>query len=348
MRTLAIAAILFFPLSPAPPRQGGQIPLAYRALVDAYRGNGAAEVEQAWTVPREAMEAAVNTARSADSGWTWEELRGAAMLHSEVALRALKSQDARAADFHLELARRLLDRTIRLSPAQEDFAWRWYMVMPPTIGRFGSRDSRELSERLEEYAHAKWSGNLARQAFFRGLVLERRGAREPRIAAPGASMSSTGAKLRGIWLAAATQFAEALREDSSLRAAALHLGRLKMLHGQRVEAATLFRSALGDSNPAVAYLAALFLGSLEERDGRYTAAEGLYRSAVARISYGQSAWLALAELLSRTGREREAREALAAHVLRPGAPLVEPLWAYGPPGEDPAVQIDLLRMEVWK
>jgi tetratricopeptide (TPR) repeat protein len=345
MRTLVLAALVLLPLVPPAPQQAGQIPLAYRALVDAYRSNGSAEVEQAGNATQEAMEAAVNAARSADSGWTWEELRGAAMLHSEVALRALQSHDVRAADVHLQLAQRLLDRTVSLSPAQEDFAWRWYMVMPPTIGRFGGR---ELAKRLEEYASAKWSRNLARQAFFRGLTLERRGAREPRIAAPGESMASTGAKLRGIWLAAATHFAEALREDSSLRAAALHLGRLRMLHGQRVEAATLFRSALGDSNPAVAYLAALFLGSLEERDERYDAAEALYRRAVARIPHGQSAWLALAEVLSRTGREREAREALAAHVLRQGALLIEPLWAYGPPGEDPAVQIDLLRMEVWK
>ena len=345
MRTSVFVAVVLLPLTLAAPELAAQTPLAYRALVADYRGNGPAEVEQAGNASRDAMEAAVDTALSPASDWTWEELRGAVMLHSEVALRALKSKDARAADFHLQAAQRLLDRTVRLSRAQEDFAWRWYMVIPHTIKQFGDAD---LAKQFENYASAKFSQNRARQAFLRGLSLEYRGSREARIAAPGESMAASASKLRGDWLAAAALFTEALREDPSLYAAALHLGRLRMLQGQRLEAATRFRAALADSNPAVAYLAALFLGSLEEREGRFEAAEALYRSAVARLPYGQSAWLALAELLSRTGREREAREALATLVLRPGAPLTEPMWAYGPPGQDPAVQIDLLRMEVWK
>ena len=142
-------------------------------------------------------------------------------------------------------------------------------------------------------------------------------------------------------------FAAALREDPSLHAAALHLGRLRMLQKQRLEAATLFRSALADTTPAVAYLAALFLGSLEEREGQFEAAERLYRSAVERIPHGQSAPLALAQLLTRTGRDHEARQVLAAHMMRPGAVLVEPMWVFGSPA-NPEIQLDLLRLEVWK
>jgi tetratricopeptide (TPR) repeat protein len=138
-----------------------------------------------------------------------------------------------------------------------------------------------------------------------------------------------------------------LQQDPSLHAAALHLGRIRMLQGQRLEAATLFRSALASVDPSVAYLAALFLGSLEEREERFGEAEAFYRDAVRRVPYGQAAPLALAQLLSRTGREVEARQVLAAR-LQTRTVIVEPMWAYGPPDEDPATQIDLLRMEVWK
>jgi tetratricopeptide (TPR) repeat protein len=267
------------------------------------------------------------------------------MLHSEVALRALRSNDERATDVHLSLARRLLDRTVRLSRPQKDFAWRWDMAIPSAVERLGGR---EIALRLKADAQERWVHDTGRQAFLRGLILERHGARMARDMVVGESRNSAPAKLRGAWSEAAIFFVSALREDPSLRAAALHLGRLRMLQGQRVEAATLFRSALVDTTPAVAYLAALFLGSLEQREGRFDAAERLYRAAVARIPLGQSAPLALAELLCRTGREPEARDVLAAHVLRPGAALVEPMWAFGPPFENPGVQIDLLRLEVWK
>ncbi len=99
---------------------------------------------------------------------------------------------------------------------------------------------------------------------------------------------------------------------------------------------------------SIAYLARLFLGSLKERDGHFDEAEALYRDAGRRVPYGQAAPLALAQLLSRTGRDAEARETLAENVLRRGSPVVEPMWAYGPPSEDPVTQIDIMRMEVWK
>jgi tetratricopeptide (TPR) repeat protein len=120
-----------------------------------------------------------------------------------------------------------------------------------------------------------------------------------------------------------------------------------MLQGNAIEAAALFRSALTDVDPAVRYLASLFLGTLEERDQHVDAAEKLYREALNYVPYGQSAPLALSELLSRTGREADARRVLAARLLRINTEVLEPFWAYGP--EDvPATRFDLLRVEVWK
>jgi hypothetical protein len=326
----------------------------YRSLVDGYRRLGTTEIEQVLNTPRDAVEKAVGVALSPASGWSWDDLRGAAMLHTDVALRALGSKDEAAAVFHLTVAQRLLERTESLSPIQRDFAWRWYMTVPHMIKSLGRSG---IEKRLDEYAENRWWGQhsraapdnrdlVARALYLRGLEFEWQGANEVRVAGPGQPMALPGNQLQGTWLAAANVLVEALKQDPSLHAAALHLGRIRMLQRQRVEAATLFRSALASLDPAVAYLAALFLGSLEERDERFGEAETLYRDALARIPFGQAAPLALAQLLSRTGREAEAREVLAARLLRRTF-VVEPMWAYGPPDEDPATQIDLLRMEVW-
>jgi tetratricopeptide (TPR) repeat protein len=345
MRMPALVALLIVSLQPpATPRAEGQTASAYRTLVDAYRSNGAKEVEQALNTPIEVIERSVEAAVAKDSGWTWEEIRGAAMLHSEAAIRALRTSGAHA-DLHIALARRLLDRTVGLSPPQEDFAWRWYMAMGSFVSQFGRRD---IVEPLEAAAESKWADHVARRALLRGLRLEWRGARNPRVSGAEQLRSPTRSRLQGEWREAARLYEVAWTEDPSLHAAALHLGRLRMLQGERLEAAALFESARAAVNPAVAYLATLFLGSLDERDGRFAAAEVLYRNALSRIPYGQAAPLALAQLLSRTGRERDAREVLAARVLRPGTFLIEPLWSYGLPAADPAAHIDVLRMEVWK
>jgi hypothetical protein len=345
MRVVVLAALVLLLSHPATLQQATETATAYRSLVDQYRRIGMTEIARMLTMPRDAIEASAGAALSPASGWTWEDLRGAAMLHTDAALRALGSKDRSAALLHLALAERLLDRTVSLSRPQEDFVWRWYAAMPQRIKSLGGSG---IENRLDAYAQNRWGQNRARMLYLRALEFEWRGANEARFVSPGQSMLSMRNQAQGTWTGAATALVEALKEDPSLHAAALHLGRIRMLQGQPLEATRLFRSALVSVDPAVAYLAALFLGSLEEREERFAEAEALYRDALARIPYGQAAPLALAQLLSRIGREAEARGVLAARLLRPQTFVVEPMWAYGPPDEDPATQIDLLRMEVWK
>lgn len=320
----------------------------YRALVDSYRSNGAAEIDRVLTTPREELDRAADAAGSPTSPWDWQEVRAAAMLHSEAAVRALRALDPGAAGFQITLAQRLLNHVVSRSRTQEDFAWRWYTVVPRLLGSLGESSVRK---RLEAYAAIRWGYDVARGKYVRGLGFESTGAREGQaILRPGASGAFTTTERQASWFVpAAAAFADALKENPHWRAAAVHLGRIRMLQGQRDEAATLFRSALEDADPSVAYLAALFLASLEERAERFASAETLYRNAVARIPYGQSAPLALAELLSRTGRDAEARDTLAARLLKPGAAVSEPLWTFASaPDQEVGTRFDLLRMEVWK
>jgi tetratricopeptide (TPR) repeat protein len=319
----------------------------YRALVEGYRKYGRPQVEQLLAAPAADVEREVRGALAPSSGWLWEDIRAAALLHTEAGLRAQKNKDSRGAEFHITLAQKLLDRVVELSRPQKDFAIRWYAVVPRLLRTFGGGG---LGQRLETYGESKWGHDPARASYTRGLGFEATAAREGVIPEPGESSVFTGStRIEAYLVPAAEAFADALKQDPGLHGASLHLGRVRLLQGQRAEAATLFRGALDDVDPAVAYLAALFLGSLEERNERYDAAEKLYRDAVRRIPWGQSAPLALSELLSRTGREKEARDTLAAHFTFVGSGIIDPLWTYTAlPSDELGTRFDLLRMEVWK
>jgi hypothetical protein len=342
MRSYASAALILLSAHLAiAPRASAQS-ASYRALVQSYRELGA-ETNALRAISREAVVAAVDQAISRDNSWPWEELRAAAMLHSETCVTA--ADKGSTCEFQIMQAERLLERTMRLSPRQEDFAWRWYHVMARVLDSLGQKS---LARGIETQAAQKWHLDLARAAYLQGLELESRGSHEPvELRVTGSSAYDTAGARASHFAQAGELFTRALQQRPDLTVAALHLGRVRMLQGNGSEARTLFQSALTDVDPSVRYLAALFLGSLEEREGRFDGAEKLYRDAMQYMPYGQSAPLALSELLSRTGRETEARSALTARVLRMNAQVVEPFWTYGPDG-DTATEFDLLRVEVWK
>ena len=100
-----------------------QDPTPYRALVESYRHNGPDETNRALQMPREAIASALDDALSTKAGWTWDELRAAAILHSQACISAIRVKDAATCDLHITAAQRLLDRVVSLSPAQRDFAW---------------------------------------------------------------------------------------------------------------------------------------------------------------------------------------------------------------------------------
>lgn len=343
MRTYASTVLILLSIcAPGSSPTTGQL-TAYRALVDSYRERGA-DTKSLLAMPREAVVAAVDNAVSKAASWGWEDLRAAAMLHSEACLAAAATAGG-TCEFHVSQAERLLERTIALSPKQEDFAWRWYHVVPRMLSAVGQKS---LARGIQTQAAEKWRLDRARPIYLKGLELESRGSHEPLLQAASGPNSYDKVGARASYFAQAGElFTAALKSRADLTVAALHLGRIRMLQGNAVEAASFFRSALTDIDPAVRYLAALFLGTLEERDQHFDAAEKLYRDALGYLPYGQSAPLALSELLSRSGREADARRVLAARVLRINTEVLEPFWAYGM--EDaPATRFDLLRVEVWK
>ncbi len=142
---------------------------------------------------------------------------------------------------------------------------------------------------------------------------------------------------------------EILNTEPGILGAALHLGRMRMIEGRAEEAAGYFERAQKSVDPRVRYLATLFLGSLDERAGRLDDAEKRYREALAAYGWGQAAHLALAQLLSRTGRDQEARALLIDRFGDRTVRVIEPLWTYlAGPDDELGARFDELRAEVWR
>jgi hypothetical protein len=117
--------------------------------------------------------------------------------------------------------------------------------------------------------------------------------------------------------------------------ARLHLGRVETLRDKEKDGLAHLEqvfSATGDAGAA--YLAALFSGAAHERLRRPDAAEASYRRAIERYPAGQAAYIALSEILQRTGRPVESRAVLHSLLETKAGSVGEPLWWYlvDPPG----------------
>lgn len=315
----------------------------YRTLVDDYRRYGASIVRKA---------AALTDDRIAEGrhqiAGSWEDQRAAAMLHTEAMIVLAGDERLSDATRHLDVAVSLLDEVVKASPAQQDFAYRWFTVTESLLRQYRASASADA---LRRKARDRFSEAFlqARAAFDDAVVFEVQGCRQGVTLSAQALGKQGGAQLPSRWfLPAARRFQSLLDKDPAFLAPALHLGRLDMLEGRLDTAAAFFERALAAADPRVRYLARLFLGSLDERADRLDGAENRYRAAIAEYPWGQSAQLALAQVLSRTGREGEARTLLLDRFGK-GERLIEPLWTYAVmPGDELGARFDELRAEVWR
>jgi tetratricopeptide (TPR) repeat protein len=111
----------------------------------------------------------------------------------------------------------------------------------------------------------------------------------------------------------------------------LRLGRVLAQLGHEDQAAKELETCLAPrADPAIRYLAALFLGQVREERNDLAAAEAAYRGARASVPTGIAATLALARVLDAAGRSDAASAAVAA-VLEPRAGDArppDPWWLY--------------------
>lgn len=302
----------------------------YRVIVDAYRAreNDAERLASQLPLDRIAALSARVTASDVERGWDAADLRAAAMLHTDVCVRLLKAGRPPEALVHLDAAIVFLDAALLRAAEYRDFARRWHVVASGFLHAYGSpARGDELRLRLPTALPETPSQQRARERFERGLdseVLER--------------LSS-----------AAHDYEAALVADPAMFEAALHLGRIRLIDGRHPEAEKWLARASRSESVRVQYLAALLHGALAERTARFDAAEAQYRRALSAFKWGQSAPLALAQLLSRSNREADARQVLADHFARSRRRIVDPLWTYLVlPGDHLGQSLDELRAEVWR
>jgi tetratricopeptide (TPR) repeat protein len=339
--TIGVAYLLSGPAPVTSVARQDQTP-AYPTLVAAYRQWRLGAADMLLKLPERDVSAAVEQAIRPAAGqtpWAWEDLRAAALLHTDAWYTDLSHKRAGDANVQLEHAKALLARAVRLEPTLADYAQRWCNLVALLLSEHGTEMQLEdFRNRRRLLFPLTPSREKAIPFVRRGITAEYAGSTKGLVMAPSPSGPMGGVAFQMRWWAdAATQFSQALALDSTYHLAALHLGRVRMLQGNRTEAVEQFNHAAGAHDARVAYLAWLFLGGLAERDGRYDEAEKFYRSARDRYPSGQAAPLALSQLLSRTSRESDARDVLTAFLTNRRGRVVEPLWTYIP---SPVVELD--------
>jgi tetratricopeptide (TPR) repeat protein len=320
------------------PGQSGDIE-QYRALVDNYRDARLAPVHElaGWSTSR---------VQAAAEHCAEDSRLACAMLHTDVAIYLLVAGKAADASQHLNAAERLLDAARARTPAHWRFAERWYLMM---VGYLHTLDAPVFADDMRARMKKREFGLPdAKAAFERGFRAETFGALVASTSHAG-RIGGLAPAAAGPFEGAAREYEKAVKLDSSFLEASLRLGRLRVVLRQSDRAIEPLERASRSSERHVAYLALLYQGAVAERQDQFAAAEEYYREANAVYRWGMSGPVALAQLLSRTGREAQAREILTAHLGRTAGRIVDPLWTYPlKPGDYPRPTLDALRSEVWR
>jgi hypothetical protein len=288
----------------------------YREIVEAFRVNADAGIEQMLELPRDVVASGVDDAVRPDTLWPLQARGAAVLLHTDAAFKLL-DRDRSTAWVHLDYARRLADAVAR-DPESAWMAHQWFVVVTAALaGDAGAKA-------LKDHWHAQpWYA--ATSAMASGLDSEAYGSTlgKPVSERPG----DTTAYVIGAFAEAKVSYRHAVA--AHLEIAAVHLGRIEMLQGHTDDARRLFREAAINSHwRTTTYLANLFLGSMDEHDGDWIAAERHYRAAVEAVGTAQSGRLALAAFLGRHGRGADASRVLIERAEIASDHAFDPWWSY--------------------
>lgn len=331
--TAAVCGLaLVVSLAPVAAQDLGQ----YQSLVLAYSRGDDRAIERILNWSRQWLDEALRPLNKTSDPWQpWRlsRIAAATMLHTDAAIRLLEVDKTADAEMHLDFASRLLQRTVGVVELRH-FAGLWYVAM----SRYLRRDLElSLAERFLESGRNRLPGH-ARVLRESGVLQELLAGRPSLSTLPELSgstretasaitqMMSRRTKHLGV---AATQLKSSLQADASDAETRLHLGRVLMLQDNEAQALAMFSALRTDAaDPDVSYLAHLFAGGTHEREGRLEPAAAAYREAIARIPAAQAAYIALSQVLQRSGHSDEARAINAQLLAEPREPRYEPIWTY--------------------
>ena len=337
---IVLQTVLILTLGMAPAQEGDVE--QYRALIESYREARPEPVHElaGWGTSR---------VQAVAGHCAEDSLLAGAMLHTDVAIDLLAARKAAQAIVHVNAAARLIDDALAREPERARFAQRWYVMVERYLRAL---EAPAFADEVHERRKSARSGYPPHERRSRAGCVLNWTARLP----GQCRVRTCRAGIRGLDPAAARHFESAAREyqkvvelDPAFLEASLRVGRLRVVLRQADAAIDPLERASRAHEPHVAYLALLYRGAVAERQEQFAAAEGYYRKANAVFRWGMSGPVALAQLLSRVGRETEARELLTEHLARTAGRIVDPLWTYLlKPDDHLRSTLDALRSEVWR
>jgi tetratricopeptide (TPR) repeat protein len=239
-------------------------------------------------------------------------------------------------------------------PPRRDFTRRWYHAM---IARaFVESGSEEAAAWAQKALHAFPD---APELLLAQAAVEEEVGSIPVLPPADQRTAAFNTRLQGLAYRAANERLDKLKHALSLldkvlaaqpdsAEARLRRGRVAWRLQRPREARAAFEWVLahGQGRPAL-YLAHLFLGRVEEDDGRAREAEASYRAAVAVVPDSQAANLALSFVLFRLGDEAGARRTTEVALAGAGRREGDPFWVYPwGPGARLQTLLEGLRREV--
>jgi hypothetical protein len=129
------------------------------------------------------------------------------------------------------------------------------------------------------------------------------------------------------WVRMSDAYAAAMAHPAVASEARVRLAYLELRRGRLEQARVLLDEAAVPADPFVRYLKYLFTGRVLEQQGNLSAAEVAYGEAGAAIPIAQSATIAWASALSRTGKA-DAASALTTRMLLVNPRVVDPWQEY--------------------
>ena len=260
--------------------------------------------------------------------WAPETLRLAAMLHSDLGVAALQKRDIPEFEFQMGLADGWFILADNRLSTPGSLRSRWTISVTRLLlvsGDIGIAD-RMLNRAVERIA------NDPAILLTQGTVKETQASRfiadlpGGRLDAPAYAAKPRDASLT----AAQASLEKALKLQPGLVEAKLRLAHVFAMKGDDAHAYSLITEVLAAKPaPAFKYLGSLMGGAVLERSRQFDAAAKSYVEAILAMPDGQSAYLALANILHKSGQKAEAGAVMDRMFARGAVGAnADPWWTY--------------------
>jgi hypothetical protein len=269
--------------------------------------------------------------------WQPRFLRGAAMLHTDIALNAFRARDLQQFEFHSAIADGWLALADDRKSSPGSLRSRWNVAITRLLLASGETG---LAERYLDRINERIPNDPAILLVY-GTVKETQAGRmraqwsSGRTDDPATLKTARDAALT----AAAALLQRAATADATLVEARLRLARIHTLKNEDARAEPLLTAILaGQPTAPVKYLASLMLGGIRERQKQFDPAARLYVDAVLAVPDGQSAFLALAHIMYAASHRDDTAAVLDKLFARRLTSITaDPWWLY-PLGLDVALE----------